>query len=113
MTLRVSGVAATLGVALLAALLAALSLAHGSLAFASFHGPLPMLQLDFGVSRLAVPFLAVLALLATAVALWSLRRGAPIDAALIGLFAGAMLLVLIAQSVASFFVAWEAMSLVS
>ncbi len=113
MTLRVSGVALTLGVALLAAFLAALSLAHGNLAFASLHGPLPMLQLDFGVSRLAVPFLAVLALLATAVALWSLRRGAPIDAALIGLFAGAMLLVLIAQSVASFFVAWEAMSLVS
>ena len=113
MTLRIAGVVATMAVALVAGALAFLGLSRGDLALSSLPANLPMLQLDFGVSLLAVPFLALLAMLAIAVGAWSLGRGGASDAALIAAFAAAMLAVLTARSVAAFFLAWEAMSLVS
>jgi hydrogenase-4 component B len=112
-TLRIVGVAATIAVALLAGWLAMLSLIHGDVALPGLSATLPMLRLDYGVSLLAVPFLALLAFLGIAVALWSGRRGAPLDTVLIAAFTASMLVVLVARSVTSFFLAWEAMSLVS
>jgi hydrogenase-4 component B len=74
---------------------------------------LPFLRLTFGFSPLAMPFVVLLGILTFAVALWSVKRGRAGDNLLIGGFALAMLGVLLAQSVAAFFLAWEAMSLVS
>jgi len=111
--LRHLGVAATWFVAACAASLAAITLARGDLPTVTVTSPLPILDLAFGVGVLAVPFLFLLALLALAVGIWSLERGTGRDAALVGVFAGTMLLVLCAQSVAAFWIAWEAMSLVS
>ncbi len=116
MIVRLGGVAATLAVALVAAYLAsaafALPAGHET-TFATLRGPVPMLDITVGLSNLAAPFLGVLALLAGVVALWNVQRGRPADALLIAGFAAAMLLVLLARSVACFFLAWEAMSLVS
>ena len=74
---------------------------------------IPMLQLRLGVASLAAPFLALLALLGAATGLWSFERGSAKDARLIAIFAATMVLVLCAQSVAMFWLAWEAMSVVS
>lgn len=113
MTARLCGVVATLAVALTAAVLAVQCLRTGEVLLPVLPSSVPILGLDFGVTLLAVPFLALLSVLAFAVALWSLRRGRPQDALLIAAFSATMVAVLIARSVASFFLAWEAMSLVS
>jgi len=111
--LRLCGVGFTWAVALAAAALAVLTLTHGVVALGMVASPVDFLRLDFGVSVLAVPFLALLAMVSFAVGSWSLRRGRPADIVLIGFFALAMLGVFVAQSVAAFLLAWEAMSLVS
>jgi hydrogenase-4 component B len=110
---RALGVAATAAVALAAALLGGLALAHGGAPLGAFQGPIPALALVFGVTPLGAVFCLLLALLDAAVALWSVERGSALDAVLIAAFSAAMLLVLCAQSVAVFFFAWEAMALVS
>ena len=120
MRLRLAGVFATWTISLLAASGAIIGaprptyhapgLTH---VFASIPGPLPALRLDFGLDPLALPFLALLAMLGFAVGVWCLRRDRPIDAVLIAGFMAAMLAVLVARSAAAFFLAWEAMSLVS
>ena len=104
---------ATALVALAAAVLAVQCLRTGELPLPGLSSSSPILGLEFGVTFLAVPFLALLSVLALAVALWSLRRGGPRDALLIAAFTASMLAVLTARSVAAFFLAWEAMSLVS
>ncbi len=71
------------------------------------------LRLDFASTTLALPFLGLIALVVPAVALWGLARGAPGDGWRLSLFVLAMIGVLLAQSVAAFFFAWETMSLVS
>jgi hydrogenase-4 component B len=71
------------------------------------------LQVVFASSELALPFLAAIALVFPAVALWTLRRGHRSDLWLLALFAGAMACVLLARSVAAFAIAWEVMALVS
>jgi hydrogenase-4 component B len=114
--LRLVGVTATTLVALLAGWLAVLGVGfaqHGVFALGTLTGPIPALTLEFGVSPLAAPFCAILAVLGIAVAIWSTQRGEACDALLISAFTAAMLLVLIARSVAVFFVAWEVMSLIS
>ena len=113
MGLRLCGVGLTWAVALAAGGLSVLVMIPRALAFGVIASPVDFLRLDFGVSMLAAPFLALLAVISFAVGLWSLRRGRPADIVLIGFFALAMLSVFIAQSVAAFFLAWEAMSLVS
>ncbi len=113
MFLRILSVVLIWSAALAASLAAFAALAHGDVALATFAASASILRLDFGVSPLAVPFLLVLALLSVAVGTWSLRRGRPIDALSIAIFAASMLLVLVARSVTAFFFAWEAMSLVS
>jgi hydrogenase-4 component B len=111
MTIRILGCAALLATAGLA--VAALAL-HGvpGVAIVPFIAPLE-LRLEFASTTLAMPFLAVIALVLPAVAAWGLRRGAPGDGFRLALFAVAMIGVFLAQSVAAFFFAWEAMSLVS
>lgn len=74
---------------------------------------IPMLALQLGVTKLAAPFLALLALLGAATGIWSLERGSAKDSTSIAVFAATMVLVLCAQSVAMFWLAWEAMSLAS
>ncbi len=116
MIVRFTGVVAGFAVASLAAYLAVLAFAlpaGAELAFWTLEAPAPMLALAVGLSGFAAPFLAILGLLTGAVALWNVQRGRPADAALIAAFAAAMLLVLVARSVACFFLAWEAMSLIS
>jgi hydrogenase-4 component B len=71
------------------------------------------LRLDFASTTLALPFLALIALVVPAVAVWGLRRGAVDDGLRLAFFVLAMIGVLLAQSVAAFFLAWETMSLVS
>ncbi len=71
------------------------------------------LRLDAGISGLARPFLALVALVVPATAMWGLKRGAADDGARLAIFAFAMIGVLVAQSVAAFAIAWEVMSLVS
>ncbi len=71
------------------------------------------LRLVFASTTLAVPFLSLIALVVPAVGVWGLRRGAADDGLRLAVFVLAMIGVLLAQSVAAFFLAWEAMSLVS
>jgi hydrogenase-4 component B len=71
------------------------------------------LRLDFASTTLALPFLSLIALVVPAVAVWGLRRGAVDDGLRLAPFVLAMTGVLLAQSVAAFFLAWETMSLVS
>ncbi len=97
----------------LAGVLAALGLAPGGASFGALGGPIPVLNLEFGVTPFAAAFCALIAGLDVAVALWSLRRGRAVDGVLLAAFSAAMLLVLCAQSVAAFFFAWESMALVS
>ncbi|MHB8147722.1 MAG: proton-conducting transporter transmembrane domain-containing protein, partial [Vulcanimicrobiaceae bacterium] len=114
--LRFVGIIASAVVALTAGWFAILGLSfshHGMFALGTFAGPVPMLTLALGVTPLAAPFCAILAILGTAIAIWSIQRGSPMDAVLIAAFMASMLLVLVARSVAIFFVAWEAMSLIS
>jgi hydrogenase-4 component B len=110
---RSIGVAATFAVALLAGVLAALGLAPGGASFGALGGPIPVLNLEFGVTPFAAAFCALIAGLDVAVALWSLRRGRAVDGVLLAAFSAAMLLVLCSQSVAAFFFAWESMAFVS
>jgi formate hydrogenlyase subunit 3/multisubunit Na+/H+ antiporter MnhD subunit len=107
------GVAATLTVAAVAAALAWLALAHGAVALGTVGGAIPALVLEFGITPFGAAFCALIAALDVSVALWSVRRGRAVDAALLAGFSAAMLLVLCSQSVAAFFFAWEAMALVS
>ena len=114
--LRSAGVVALALVALLAGWLAVLGVGfdhHGVFALGSLTGPIPALTLVLGVTPLAAPFCAIVAILGIAIASWSTQRGRPVDALLIAAFTGAMLLVLVARSVTVFFVAWELMSLTS
>jgi hydrogenase-4 component B len=113
MTLRSFGVGATWAVSLVAAYLAFVAVEHGPATLASIAAVLPALAFDVGVTPLAAPFLALLAILGTAVGAWCLRRDRPVDAALIAGFVATMLLVLVARSVFAFVLAWEMMSLVS
>lgn len=113
MTLRLIGVGATFVTAVIAGVLAILSFVHGSTPLFSLQGHIPLLTLEAGLTPLASPFLAIVAMLATAVAFWSISRGRPADALLVAAFAFSMVTVLVAQSVAFFFLAWEAMSLTS
>jgi formate hydrogenlyase subunit 3/multisubunit Na+/H+ antiporter MnhD subunit len=73
----------------------------------------PELRLDFAVTMPALPFLALIALVVPGVALWGLERGGVADGAKLALFVVTMIGVFLAQSVAAFFVCWEAMALVS
>jgi hydrogenase-4 component B len=113
--LRTSGVAATFVVAALSAVVAAIGFgAHaGAIATGTLLGAVPALTLTWAITPLSAPFCALLAILATAVAIWCARRGAAGDPLLIAAFSAAMLLVLVSRSVALFFFAWEAMSLIS
>lgn len=86
---------------------------RGAISLGSITSPIGALRLDFGLSPLDVPFLALLAIVSLAVGTWSVRRARPADIVLIGFFALAMFGVFIAQSVAAFALAWEAMSLIS
>ncbi|HEX3458960.1 MAG TPA: proton-conducting transporter membrane subunit [Candidatus Baltobacteraceae bacterium] len=113
MSLRLIGVGATWAISAVAATLAFVAVTHGHTAFASVPAAVPALTLDLGVTPLAAPFLALLAILGVAVGAWGLRGDRPVDAALIAGFAAAMLFVLVARSVAAFVLAWELMSLVS
>jgi hydrogenase-4 component B len=113
--LRLTGVVAMCLVAVLAAAVAVVGFrTHGGeISAGTLQGVVPALALTWAVTPLSTPFCALLAILATAVAIWCVRRGAPGDALLIAAFSAAMLLVLVARSVALFFLAWEAMSLIS
>lgn len=71
------------------------------------------LRLDFGFSALSVPFLLIIAIVAPAVGLWGLKRGRPRDGVRLIAFLVAMMAVLFAQSVTSFALSWELMTLVS
>lgn len=116
MILRLLGVGTTLAVAVVAAYLAVLAFALGpgmDCTFLVLSAPAPMLDILVGLDGFAAPFLALLALLSAVVALWNVQRGRPADSVLIAAFTAAMLLVLTARSVACFFLAWEAMSLIS
>ncbi|MBV8283005.1 MAG: oxidoreductase [Candidatus Eremiobacteraeota bacterium] len=73
----------------------------------------PSLAIDYGCADLARPFLVALGIIAIAVALWTIRRGAPWDGVKLALFALLMASVLVARSVASFLFSWELMALVS
>lgn len=110
---RLIGVGALFGVAFVAAILAFVALGHGPASIWTLDAFSPMLRLEFGVVIFAAPFMALLALVAIPVGIWSLHRGRAIDVMFIAAFAAAMLLVLLARSVTAFFLAWEAMSIVS
>jgi hydrogenase-4 component B len=111
--LRLLGVFATWTLSLIAGLLAFLAVMHGPATFASIHAVVPALRFDLGLSPLAAPFLALLAMLGTAVGVWCTRCDRPVDAALIAGFVATMLFVLLARSVFAFVLAWESMSLLS
>jgi formate hydrogenlyase subunit 3/multisubunit Na+/H+ antiporter MnhD subunit len=98
-----------------AALGALLAIAHvGGPAVSLVPSIAPVeLRLDFSAVTTTVPFLALIAVVAPAVGLWSLTRGGAGDGLRLAVFVGAMIGVLLAQSVAAFFFAWETMSLVS
>lgn len=108
---RILGSTALIATAALAAIALAL---HGTpgLQIVSLIAPAE-LRLDFASTTLATPFLALIALVVPAVALWNLTRGAAGDGYRLALFVLAMIGVLLAQSVAAFFFCWETMSLVS
>lgn len=110
MTIRILGCAALLAAAALA--LAAAVFPGGAFTIVPAVAPAE-LRLEFAATTLAVPFFALLALVVPAVACWGLRRGTPGDGFLLALFVLAMIGVFLAQSVAAFFFAWEAMSLTS
>lgn len=110
---RSFGVAATFAVALIAAALAVLGFVNGGVALLHIQGPTPLLALDLASTPLASPFLAIVAVLGTAVGIWGTSRGRPADVVLVAAFALAMVFVLVSQSVALFIVAWETMSLTS
>jgi len=76
--LRTSGVAATFVVAALSAVVAAIGFgAHaGAIAAGTLPGAVPALTLTWAITPLSAPFCALLAILATAVAIWCVRRGA-------------------------------------
>lgn len=113
MRLRLVGVGGTWAVSLLAGALAFAGATRGSFEIGSLSAIVPALRLDAGVTVLAAPFLALLALLGVAVGAYCIKRDRPVDAVLIAGFMAAMSLVLVSRSVASFFLAWEAMSLIS
>jgi formate hydrogenlyase subunit 3/multisubunit Na+/H+ antiporter MnhD subunit len=113
MSVRLIGVVATFATASVAAALATLGFLHGDTTLWVAQSQIPLLSLTAGVTSLASPFLALVAILATAVAFWGISRGRPSDVALVAAFAISMVLVLISQSVMFFFLAWEAMSLTS
>ncbi len=71
------------------------------------------LRLDFAATPLAAPFLVLIAIVAPGIGLWNMSRGNERDGFLLSGFAFAMILVLLAQSVAAFILSWEIMSLVS
>jgi formate hydrogenlyase subunit 3/multisubunit Na+/H+ antiporter MnhD subunit len=72
-----------------------------------------VLRLDFATTLPALPFLALIVLVVPAVALWGLSRGGTHDGTRLAAFVVAMTAVFLAQSVAAFFLAWEAMALIS
>jgi len=113
MSLRLFAVGATIVAAVLAAVLAIEGLIRGYKPLWIVPSPVPLLSLEAGATSLASPFLAIVAILATAVAIWGISRGRPVDAVMVAGFVLSMVLVLIAQSVALFFLAWEAMALIS
>ncbi len=110
---RLVGVATLFGVALVAAFLAFTAFQYGASPILTIDASPPMLRLEFGTNIFAAAFMALLALVAIPVGIWSLQRGRAVDVMLIATFAAAMLLVLLARSVATFFLAWEAMSIIS
>ncbi len=71
------------------------------------------LRLDFAVTTPALPFLALIVLVVPGVAMWGLSWGAAGDGAKLAAFVVTMIGIFLAQSVAAFFVCWEAMALVS
>ncbi len=73
----------------------------------------PELRVEFGPTLLAAPFFALLALVAPAVILSVLRRERIGHLPLLVVFVLSMAAVLLAQSVAAFALAWEAMTLAS
>lgn len=111
--MRSLGALAIVGVAVLSATLAAVAILHSGQRPLTIDSAIPMLQLQVGVTKLAAPFLALLAMLGAATGIWSFERGSAKDSALIAIFAAAMVLVLCSQSVAMFWLAWEAMSVAS
>ncbi len=113
MTVRFFGVGATWAVSLLAAYLAFIAVVQGPVTLASFAAVPSAFTLDLGLTPLAGPFLALLAMLGVAIGAWCLRCERPVDAALIAGFVATMLLVLVARSILAFVLAWELMSLVS
>ena len=72
-----------------------------------------MLNLEFSLTPLAMPFLFAIALVFPAVVLWTFARGRFNEVWLLSLFAVTMTAVLLARSVAAFVLAWESMTLVS
>ncbi len=109
--IRVSGFIALLAVSALA--IAVLWL-HGTTAIAIVPALLSdALRLDFAATPLASPFLVLIAIVAPGIGLWNLSRGNDRDGFSLAGFALAMILVLLAQSVAAFILSWEIMSLVS
>lgn len=76
-------------------------------------GPVPLLDLRFGVVPLAAILCGLTALLAATVALWSGRRGREQDGVLLAAFTATLLAVLCARSVAAFLACWEAMAVAS
>jgi hydrogenase-4 component B len=111
--LRSLGGVAIIAVACLSAALAVVAFLQGGQSLLTIDCTIPMLTLQVGVARLAAPFLALLALLGAATGIWSFERGSAKDSGLIAVFTATMLLVLCAKSVAMFWLAWEAMSVVS
>jgi hydrogenase-4 component B len=71
------------------------------------------LRLAFGFTPLTVPFLLLIAIVSPAIGLWGLKRGRARDGLRLTVFLLAMIGVLLAQSVASFALCWEAMTLSS
>lgn len=71
------------------------------------------LELAFSARSLALPFLALIVLVAPAIALWTFARSTVRDALLLAAFVLSMVAVLLSQSVAAFVLSWELMALVS
>ena len=116
MVIRLTGVCLIVALAIFAGSLATIAFgipAGPEAAHAIGVGRVPLLELSFGLTNLAAPFLVIIAILAFVVALWSVRRGRSVDAALLAGFIAAMICVLSARSITAFFLAWEAMSLIS
>ncbi len=75
--------------------------------------PFGALDLVFGATILARPFLMLLALVLPAVAAWTFARGGARDGLYLAAFAASMALVLMSTSVAAFLFSWELMALLS